>query len=386
LVRSEEDPDKMVKGDIMTLEEFGEKEEVILLSDGNVFNVNALANWFKTRKTRGHPLNPRYVATDTELEELGLTPEDVDPNAGEGARLFQQYWQENMMSAAPPRGPMSREQLITALSEYRLDDIVESDLQAQENDSEIFLLAVSQDGNLLASASELLKDDDSLVLAAVQNDGGALKFASPRLQDTHSIVSAAIQSDHEAFQYAGPAMKNDYEIAEFVVKTDPSLLQFASEDLRNNFALVEAALDANRFRLHYVVLQHAGESVVARRWIVMEAVKQTGQSLRYASATLQNDEQVVFEAVRQDGTALQYASERLRDDWYIVNTAVGQDWKAINFAPANFQKLAGQLRYYELLRPAERVSTRARLPKVGKRGAFWNSGPTRIEDPRFSWN
>ena len=45
---------------------------------------------------------------------------------------------------------------------------------------------------------------------------------------------------------------------------------------------------------------------------MLEAVKQSGRALRYASEVLQNDPQIVLEAVKQSGWALQYASAELR--------------------------------------------------------------------------
>ena len=45
---------------------------------------------------------------------------------------------------------------------------------------------------------------------------------------------------------------------------------------------------------------------------VLEAVKQEGFALRFASDELRGDREVVLEAVKQDGDALEFASEELR--------------------------------------------------------------------------
>ena len=48
--------------------------------------------------------------------------------------------------------------------------------------------------------------------------------------------------------------------------------------------------------------------------VVLEAVKQNGLALQFASEKLQDDKNVVLEAVKQNGWALQFASEELRND------------------------------------------------------------------------
>ena len=58
--------------------------------------------------------------------------------------------------------------------------------------------------------------------------------------------------------------------------------------------------------------QKEAEAKAARKVAVMEAVKQNGHALQYASKELQGDKEVVMEAVKQNGHALQYASKNLK--------------------------------------------------------------------------
>ena len=61
--------------------------------------------------------------------------------------------------------------------------------------------------------------------------------------------------------------------------------------------------------------------------MVLEAVKNNGFSLRFASYELRNDKEVVLEAVKNVGFALQFASETLRNDREVVLEAVkGSDF------------------------------------------------------------
>ncbi len=48
--------------------------------------------------------------------------------------------------------------------------------------------------------------------------------------------------------------------------------------------------------------------------MVLAAVKQNGEALRYASTELQGDKEVVLAAVAQDGDAFEYASKELQED------------------------------------------------------------------------
>lgn len=66
-----------VKGDVISQAEFVEGEELIVLSNGHVYNRAELARWFRSRKTRKDPVDPSYYATKTELEELDLYPDEI---------------------------------------------------------------------------------------------------------------------------------------------------------------------------------------------------------------------------------------------------------------------------------------------------------------------
>jgi hypothetical protein len=54
------------------------------------------------------------------------------------------------------------------------------------------------------------------------------------------------------------------------------------------------------------------------REIVLEAVKNYGGALEYASENLKEDREIVLEAVKNDGSALKYASENLQEDRKII--------------------------------------------------------------------
>ena len=76
--------------------------------------------------------------------------------------------------------------------------------------------------------------------------------------------------------------------------------------------------------------------VAIRKEVVLEAVKQDGRALEYASEELRGDKEVVMEAVKQYGRALEYASEELRGDKEVVMEAVKQNGLALEYASDEF--------------------------------------------------
>ena len=71
------DPEKYVKGDVLSYMPYKENQELIILSDGYVFDPIWLKAYLTWRKTRAHPMDSRSSVTDNELHEMGLTPNDV---------------------------------------------------------------------------------------------------------------------------------------------------------------------------------------------------------------------------------------------------------------------------------------------------------------------
>ena len=80
-----------------------------------------------------------------------------------------------------------------------------------------------------------------------------------------------------------------------------------------------------------------GFDLRADKEAVLEAVRQDGLLLAYASTKLRADREVVLEAVRQNGTALSYAFDDLQTDRDFVIEAVGQNGLALAYATCNFR-------------------------------------------------
>ena len=70
----------------------------------------------------------------------------------------------------------------------------------------------------------------------------------------------------------------------------------------------------------------------------MEAVKQHGNALTYASAELRGDREIVMEAVKQNGHALGEVSAELKDDREIVLAAVASNHHALVHATMKLRR------------------------------------------------
>ena len=101
-----------------------------------------------------------------------------------------------------------------------------------------------------------------------------------------------------ALEYASANLKGDRDVVIEAVKQDGRALKYASAELRGN--IEKSDLDYEN------KMQKSKE-------VVLEAVKQNGRALVYASPELKADREIVLEAVKQHGEALKYASPALRD-------------------------------------------------------------------------
>jgi predicted nucleic acid-binding Zn-ribbon protein len=73
------------------------------------------------------------------------------------------------------------------------------------------IVVVSNDGLDLENFEEL-QDDDDVVMAAVKNNGSALQFASERLRADKEIVIAAVKNDPYVIVFASEELQDDDDV------------------------------------------------------------------------------------------------------------------------------------------------------------------------------
>ena len=113
-----------------------------------------------------------------------------------------------------------------------------------QDDPEVVLASVAQDGNALQFASAGMQRDKSVVLAAVRQHGDALGIATAEMQADKEVVLAAVAQDPDSLLYAAAALKSDRDVVLEVVKQDGSALNYATPELQRCAATASRLLNA----------------------------------------------------------------------------------------------------------------------------------------------
>ena len=92
-----------------------------------------------------------------------------------------------------------------------------------KNNKEIVLSAANCDyctTIALSNASKGLQEDSNFVLQIVKLDGLSLLFASSDLRENREIVIAAVQQNQNVFEYIQPTFQNDPDVLELLKEQD----------------------------------------------------------------------------------------------------------------------------------------------------------------------
>jgi hypothetical protein len=192
------------------------------------------------------------------------------------------------------------------------------------NDKEIVLAAVSNEGMALQFASRQLQNDKEVVLAAVHQNGLSLRYADDFCEDKE-VVLAAVHQNGLAIKWASLDLQNDKEVVLVAVNQDGLAFNHIY-DLREDKEVILAAVSQNGLVLKNIIGKFRLDKDV-----VLAAVNEDGNSLVYANHFFDDDE-IVFAAVKQNGMALQFASDRFKKDPYMVKLAMITYDEAFKFA------------------------------------------------------
>ncbi len=272
----------------------------------------------------------------------------------------------------------------TALSNYQWDigdldeiifDFIDSKLQ---NNREIILLAVSNQGRALESISHELWDDFEIVLAAVGKYGMMLEFVSERLRDNFEVVFAAVNSHAQALEFASERLRDNYEIAmaavsdvilgdqayyclSDVLKNDKKLLLVAlesdygpyydtSDELRSDPEIINSALRYHDIDINYIISKnksfrtdlnfikyaivygHINFSVTSENSNLSD-FKSKLSFKDFVDESVRNDKQKILELLGQtkESRILLHLEDELRYDLNIVEKAISYSSKALSY-------------------------------------------------------
>ena len=216
-----------------------------------------------------------------------------------------------------------------------------------QNDREFVLAAVGQNGEALRYASWELKKDRELVLAAVRQNGKALRYASWELQKDRELVLATVRQNGKALRYASWELQKDREFVLAAVRQNGKAFKYAYRELQADRELLLAAI-----REHASVINHVGDDVSYPAFLLSDIQWLLFYVFWFLGLlpTLRADRGFVLDAVRQNGLVLEYASETLKNDRVVVLAAIRQDARAIEMAaPHPTFLLSATQRFFNVL-------------------------------------
>jgi hypothetical protein len=115
------------------------------------------------------------------------------------------------------------------------------------NDREVVLEAVKQNGTALCWASEELRSDREIVFEAVKRYGSVLQYASIELRNDREIVLTAVKIFSYSLRFASPLLQNDKEIVKAALLsagTDKRhILRYTSEEIRQDEEIIAMLKD-----------------------------------------------------------------------------------------------------------------------------------------------
>ena len=201
------------------------------------------------------------------------------------------------------------------------------------DDRQVIFSAVDKDPTILQFASDRMKKDRDIVLKVVQISGTCIAFVHPDLLDDklvciESIKHAVGTNRRIVLGYINNLLFFDRTFMKDMVAFDGMLLEYAPNfEIANDRNIVLEAVKQNGFSLQFASQQLRNDVE-----IVKEATKSEPESLEFASSLLRDDFDLVLNVVRKSKQALVYASPRLRDDEKIVTAAVESYPFSIRFA------------------------------------------------------
>jgi hypothetical protein len=180
------------------------------------------------------------------------------------------------------------------------------------DNKDLVLKLIKTGARPLENVSINLKDDLDIVISAVSNDGLQLKFASERLKENQEIVLKAIEMDSENFQFASIKLKSDVEFISKIIRNTKYYIRG-----RTSPFIIAKNPDDYKFLANLEkIFKYCSEKILSNKELMIEALKQEGSLLAFASEALKSDKEIVLTALQNRPTKdiLMLASKKLQDD------------------------------------------------------------------------
>mmetsp|Transcript_50111 Transcript_50111/g.100851 ORF Transcript_50111/g.100851 Transcript_50111/m.100851 type:complete len:555 (+) Transcript_50111:56-1720(+) len=180
-------------------------------------------------------------------------------------------------------------------------------------------------------ASEGLKNSPSFVTSLIALEkptwgwACALKNASPGIQADPAVVLASVTKRGTSLEHAATELKNDPTIASAAIKQNAKAFEFVSASLRSDPDIIRAVLESMGLTFDFSSIISSGKSPMGDRDLMLMLAPLGSHALKFASVEIKNDREVVLAAVRADCHALSFASSEMRNDPEIVLAATAGD-------------------------------------------------------------
>lgn len=258
------------------------------------------------------------------------------------------YLLQNIFKLLPKNLQLDRKFIISLLTNN--NEIFEYVDEIFKDDAEIVMHAI----NLHTTAEENKRAFDTVKKCPL------LKYASDNIKKNYQIVFEAVKRDGDSINYASIELKNNTQIILESIATGgglssfiklPSNLQTRDNLLlavKNGFSIIQQLppVFIGDRQVILEIVKNYGDSLLNVRSefkdsfdIVLAAVKNRGSALKYASVNLKNNKEIVTAAVKNNGLALEFASDNLKNDLQIVKLAIENVPKSIQFASNNLRNM-----------------------------------------------
>ncbi len=190
------------------------------------------------------------------------------------------------------------------------------------------------------------KENRTFILTAISNNSKVIDYIAPMFQEDREIVSLAAQTYPGAYAYylslAPPDFLNNRSNVLQIVSRYPMAIQQLSDDLKNDRKIVSAAIRKNaaaaehspalqtdrEFAFEMIAINgsviHYLEQFGKDESFALECVKRNGLNLQFFEDSIRNSKPIVLEAFKQNGDSVFFASEELKRDKEIADLIIHQ--------------------------------------------------------------
>jgi hypothetical protein len=150
--------------------------------------------------------------------------------------------------------------------------------------------AVNQVINSLEYASVNIKEDRDFILSLIKNHRNGsyvLYHVSNEFNNDHEIVLETVKQNGLMLKYAGENIKKDREIVLTAIKENVKASEFIDKDLLDDYEIVLEIVKRNG-----LLLKHAGENMQENLNIVLEATKQNMLAIQYAGVNVIKEDEI----------------------------------------------------------------------------------------------